>query len=63
MIIKGFMKFLLLTLSLVSVTLAFEGDCKEINDIINKEIPNGKYLMDEDILQTCRVENGRVIEL
>jgi len=52
-----------LTLSLVSVTLAFEGDCKEINDIINKEIPNGKYLMDEDILQTCRVENGRVIEL
>jgi len=63
MIIKGFMKFLLLTLSLVSVTLAFEGDCNEINDIINKEIPGGKHSFDEDILLACHVENGRVTEL
>jgi len=63
MIIKGFIKFLVLTLSLVSVTLAFEGDCIEINNIINKEVPSGKYLIDEDILQTCRVENGRVTQL
>jgi len=62
MIIKDFIKFLLLTLSLVSVTLALEGECVEIKDIVSKENPDDGSFFENNV-ETCKVENGKVTEL
>jgi len=62
MIIKDFINFFLLTLSLVSVTLALEGECIEIKDIVSKENPyDGSFFKNN--VDTCEVENGKVTKL
>jgi len=62
MIIKDFIKFFLLTLSLVSVTLALEGECIEIKDIVSKENPYDESFFINNV-DTCEVENGKVTKL
>jgi len=60
--IKDFIKYFLFTLSLVSVTLALEGECNEIKDIVSKENPDDGSFFEHNI-ETCNMENGKVIEL
>jgi len=62
MIIKNFIKFLLLTLSLVSVTLALEGEFVEIKDIESKESPDDGSFFENNV-ETSEGKNGKVTEL